>query len=337
LIISHKSFIFVLENVNAKTCQMKNKTNSPEPFFILAKEECEQVGLTCIHFADLLENDDKYQYKMGRDWLEPYLKLKVKIFAMMEEGEMHDLPLDSMESFALVLCISHTYYTLKGQLNLPPEAKEKVEQKHLENAQEMWDDNKEQAISILLRLTPKMAYIDYCLQTLEDIFGLTPYSRAIKADQKIVLTNIVNNEHNKNLFLWMFSMLDIIIHYQKEWKFAYNFYHCQYIHISDYFAIKKKLFRQKQGIRIPLTLYDQVALYLTLSLVGRMFASDAAEMLDELEKRSQPEPGIMISMKDVRDFFLKASVNFLEDMRKRNQRNPEFMKLIDVVNKWEIL
>ncbi len=268
--------------------------------------------------------------------LEGFLKLKKKLYALDENNPV-DVDLDFYMAFALMHAIIQAFYPIKMHLCPPPESKDLFLPKNIEEARQVMDEYGEEVSGILWQLIQKLGYPDYGLQNLEVIFDLKLASRPLQLDKEKQVTTLSINEHNQHLFQWTFTMLDTMEFYQDEYEFARRMYACQYMHTDDYKAISKRLKNCKIGHKLPFTLYDIVALYYAVSLGGRMFASDAAEFYDEVEKKefgSLPETGV--TLKDVRNFFLKFSVVFLNDVKKLNTNNPEFMKAIEVVDTWEV-
>ncbi|MEI8203764.1 MAG: hypothetical protein WCH34_12160 [Bacteroidota bacterium] len=255
-----------------------------------------------------------------------------------EETEVaEEYRLDFQESFALLHALVQTFYYIKRHLDLPPEKKDMLEPEFIEYLEFNFYNTKDIAANLIGDLSSALYYTDYGLQTLEDVFGIKWAVRPLKVDKTKEMSTLTINEDNQHLFSWAFSILDYLEFCQDDYEFAKHLYSCQFIHIEDYKYISKKLHQCKAGDKFSFTLYDTLCLYFALSIAGRMYVSDAADIYDDIDKRIREEsPPLKVTTTQIRDFFLNFNVSFLADVKNSLSQNNEFQEQIKLIEQWEL-
>jgi hypothetical protein len=248
-----------------------------------------------------------------------------------------EIAMNFHEAFGLLHSIVQTYYAMKRHIDLTNEQKAKLEPGFIEQVESLFNETKDNASDLLWRLTEKIYYTDYGLQTLELVFDKKLAIRPIQADKKKMFSTLTINSDNSKLFAWVFSQLNYLEYLQDTYVFARRMYSCQFFHIEDYKYIRDKLKDCKEGDVFDFSMYDSLCLYFSLSLCGLMFASDAADYLEDLEKEMKKEKDEMdISIYQVRNFFLKFSVQFLSEMKNKLKRRREFKKYSVIIDNWKL-
>jgi len=337
--------------------ETENKSSNANTVFTLSKPEDLSIALLCFTiYKGFMETKAIYINHLEGEYQESLVKLMDRVFALAqneieheedeENGDDNDgyddnddnnIPLNYIEGFGLLHTIVQTFYYLKRTIDLPAEKKATMDDQWLANVEATFNDMKENAADLLWRLTEVLYYTDYGLQFLEEVFDLKPAVRQMKVDKTREISTLTINNDNLHLFSWTFTLLNYLEFCQDIYEFARRLYACQYIHISDYNYISNKLKDCKVGDEFPFTLYDTLCLYYSVTLCARLFATDAADLMIDLEKRmSEEKTEYTVTLTQVRDFFLKFSTTFLSDVKTLLAKNKEFQKEIKVIEKWEM-
>ncbi len=316
-------------------------TETPLAFFTLAADEIHPLALLCLSMTEemMKGEDTKATALLPGEFLNGFQRLRDKLYDMTDaDGDIvpADVPLDNYEAFAMMHAIVQPFYRMKGHLLLPQKDKKPISSDQEAEIETLFYDLKDQASDLLWRITQAWGFTDYGLRTLEEVFDQKLAVRQLQVDDKDEMVCITINEHNSMLFAFMFQWLDFMEYYQEEYTFAKRFYTCQFIHLEDYRALKGKLLPKKKRKKIPLTLRDNITLYSTLNLLGRFFLSDASDVYADMGKQIDAEKTIPTSTKDVRNFFLKFSDDFMGLMKTQFADNKLFLQYIDRIDKMEI-
>jgi hypothetical protein len=311
---------------------------SDQPFFTLTSEETCTVAFMCVsmtHGMTKRENTKKNAL-LTEEFGEAFDELRSRLMAMQDEKGMskpEPLDLDRKMAFAMLHSIVQPFYMMKGHLTLPKEQRKNTPEIEKE-IEDMFYGLKEQAADLAARLTEALGYLDYGLKTLEEIFDIKIAERPLQVDNEEEISTISVHEQNRHLFQWVYTCLDTMKPFQDDYEFAYDFYHCQFFHLSDYNAVREKLKPAVEGEVIDLTLRDCIVLYYTLSLAGKYFVNDVADFFDEMAKKADAERTTTVDTRDVRNFFLKVGDAFMSDMVKGLRKNKTFMLEISKVQEW---
>jgi hypothetical protein len=354
------------------------------PFFTLTAEETHPLAVMCIGLTESMKAQGKISKQadlLKGEFLDAFKRLKEKLLTMKEETDENgdivgqEIALDVQESFAMQYCIAIPFYGLKAHIDTPPEKRTGLTPEEWEETANIFYELKDEAAALLTRLTIAWNYFEFGLQTLEEVFGIKLAVRPLKVDDVNEVAVITRNEHNSHLFGFMFHLLDAMELYQDKYEFARRLYSCQFIHITDYNALKAKLLAENKSKEISLTLRDNITLYCTLSLTGIFFLSDGSGFYEEVAaeadaNRPKPTPSqsvrdffrkdrekaaktyaamgikadpsgiVHTSANDLRDFFLKFSDQFRAEMRKNMRKLPFVNKIftehIECVKQWII-
>lgn len=353
-------------------------TNEPKaPFFTLYAEEVHPLALMCMAMADSIMKDRKkfaHLAVLEGEFLQAFNRLKERIFTLTmgkEEYVPADVPLDAIEGFALMYGVSTTYYGLKGHMILPKEQRNPISADDEAEIETLYYELKDGAANLIERLTIACGYIDYGLQTLEEVFERHIAARPLQVDDKRRTATLPLNEPNINLLGFIFHFFTLLEFDQEKYDFAYRFFHSQFIHINDYNALKAKLLPALKRKRIDLTLKDNISLYYTLNLFGRVFVSDAAQCFEEVgvnvdaEAANDPNRNVKAltpqgvknlqaigvqadegtifnaTSKDSRSLLLTWNDNFIASMhkhiQKRDEDNKIFEEYIKRVDTWDTI
>ena len=292
--------------------------------------------------TDSMMKDDRWKQTtlLQGDLLEGFYRLKEQINNLRNqetnEMELKDIPLDVFMGIAMMHAIIQPFYRMKGHILLSPSEKENISAESEADIESAYYGLKDAAADLLIRLTKASNYMDYGLQTLEEVFDTKIAERPIKADNIKELTHIIPNDFNMKAFKWMFSMFDALELYQEEYDFARRFYSCEFIHINDFKILREKLVPKKVKKKIPLTLYDNIILYCMLNLAGRLYLSDAVQYFEEIGEQLDAQQVGNTTTKQVRDIFLKFCDNFRIEIKTALAKNELFMREIVRTNNWEI-
>jgi hypothetical protein len=334
---------------------MKNTGKQEPPVFIISSQKDMSIALLCLNmYKGIMEKKDAPFNRLEGEYQDSLLKLMERVFSKIklkeeaddtdEEDEAFEnmvegdeISMNYVESFGMMHSIVQTFYALKRHLDLPAEKKALWEPEFMEEVEILFNDNKDNAAELLWRLTEELFYTDYGLQCLEEVFDLKLAVRPLKVDKTKEISTLTINHDNIHLFSWTFSQLNYLEYCKDIYDFARRMYSCQFFYIEDYKYISKRLKDCKEGDKFSFTMYDTLCLYYSVSLCGLLFASDAADMLDEMDKKMKNEKNeLTITLYQVRNFFLKFSVTFLKDIKKKLSKNDEFLKHIAVIDKWKL-
>ncbi len=330
---------------------MENNGNQSTSFFTINSEEELSVALFSLHsYKGLMEKKDMPVNRLKGEVQEALLSLMDRTLPKEDEKEQTDKPnideysdfkfvlideivMDRIETFCLMHSIIQSYYYIKYHVDLPAEKKAKFEPDFLNHMNLLFAETKDNASDLLWRLTVAISYADYGLLCLEEVFDKKLAVRPLQVDKTNLITVLAINELNKSLFGWTFSQLNYLEYRQDVYVFAKRMYSCQFFHIDDYKHIRDKLKDCKEGDDIEFSIYDVLCLCYSISLCGLLFASDAAEFLDEMERKRGEDD---ISYYKVRNFLLNVGANFIKEVKKRFMKNDEFNKYIVAVESWRL-
>jgi hypothetical protein len=311
-------------------------------FFTMEAREVDPLCLLCVTMTDSMMKDERWKAStlLQGELQEGFYRLKEEIYKLRNKDtnkmQVKDIPLDPFMSFALMHSIVQPFYRMKGHILLPASEKENISAASEDDIESAFYGLKDDAADLLMRLTKAFSYLDYGLQTLEEVFDIHMAVRQLKADNTEELTTITRNELNTKGLTWIFTMFDTIELYQEEYDFARRFYSCQFIHISDYKELKEKLLDKKRKKKVSLTLLNTIILYCMLDLAGRLYLSDAAQYFEKAGEELDTEDGQVGASNQVRDFFLKFYDNFRTEIKASLANNEVFMKEIERSKTWEM-
>ncbi|MBL0308157.1 MAG: hypothetical protein IPP77_00185 [Bacteroidetes bacterium] len=306
-------------------------------FFTLRKDYVD-VALMCMVMTEAMQTqkDTQKTALLTGDSQAAFKHLLQTLIGMIDkngQAKHRDLVLDRTMSFALMHGIVQSFYRMKGHLLLPKEERKPISDEQEAEIENMYDEMKDPAADLLWELTEALNYLDYGLQTLDEVFDRKPAVRPLKVDNKEIIFEVTLKEADLRLFSWVYGNLEVLKNYKEDYDFAQRFCSCRFMHLSDYEAVKKKLNQKIEGEIIQLTLRDVIVLYYTLSLGSKLFVSDADAIFDELIKdsdRNDPQGDLRI----VRNHFLKLSDGILSTLKKEFKHNKTFMLEIDRVKNW---
>ena len=333
-----------MKNMNEKSLTLVGNLSFMEDsiFFTIQAKDVSPLCLVCVTMTDSMMKDDRWKSTtlLQGNLLEGFYRLKEQLDKLRnsegEEIELKDIPLDVFMGIALMHAIIQPFYKMKGHILLPESEKDKISAESEEEIQSVYYGLKEAAADLLTRLTKASNYMDYGLQTLEEVFDLKIAERPIKADNIKELTHITPNDFNMKAFRWMFTMFDTLELYQEEYEFARRFYACEFIHISDFKSLKEKLVPEKIKKKIPLTLRDTIVLYCMLNLAGRLYLSDAVQYFEDVAEQLDAQRTVNTTTTQVRDVFLKFCDDFRDLIKTKLATNEAFNHEIERTNHWEI-
>ncbi len=303
---------------------MENKPT----FFELTGEEASSVGILCVSIAnEIMENEKHLQ--LQPDLMDAFETLKSKLFAM---NEIHadNITLNSLETFAFQHAYVQCAYRVKGHLLLPPEERKTTKSDpEIESIYEILQEN---APNLLWRITQKMGYNTYGLDTLEKVFDIkTGVVRQLEVDNTEEYSTLSFDEQNHSVIHYCFNLVDSLEPFQDESDFLKNLYGNKFMNMSDFREVFPKIMSAKLGDEISLTMRDNIILYWAISLTRYMFVTEVADIIESVGKSITME-----SYKRFREFVLRYCAVLLNEMDKGWSEDTEMTSYFNKVKEWGI-
>ncbi|MDP4268797.1 MAG: hypothetical protein Q8909_01590 [Bacteroidota bacterium] len=288
-------------------------------FYVLSGEEV----LNISHFSVLISEIIMGKYPtLAHSGLvkEGFDRLKNKMLAMDATNPV-DVPLDWHETAALESSIIHTSLSMN----------EKKFTSENEEENEFFQFYRREAPELLWQLVKQLEYNDFGLTILEDI-----YHYDTKMVKPLVLDNIEEiaafdyNEFHQLMYNWLFGTIDAIELNHEKYDFGRRIHEHQYINLKDYNEYKEKMKALVINTEVPMTMRDIVIQYWVFSLAQRLYVTDAAKYMDEIEKGA-PEGSFEI----LRTSFLHFAKSVIEAIDANFEEVEEIEPYLKMVDKWE--
>jgi hypothetical protein len=302
--------------------------DNTQPFFGLTGKEALSIGILCVSIADEIMEHEK-EFQLQPELMEAFEALKTKLYAVKTD-EPEDIGLTARETFAFQHAFVQCAYRVKGHLLLLPEERKTNEaDPEIETIFGLLQDN---APGLFWRITRKLGYNAYGLDTLEKVFNIkTGVVRKLEVDNIEEISTITIDEQNQNALRFSFNLINSLEAFQDESDFIRRIYEHQFMDMTDFREVLPKMVSANRGDIVSLTMRDTIIVYWVVVLIQNMFITDAADIIESIGKEITME-----SYKKVRSFVLRYYAVLIAEMEKGWKDNPEIMFYFDKVKEWEI-